>query len=113
MATSPLHKLSETSDVLFSIYRAQHDEVFARKLPLSLSFRHLPVCVYMIAKFSLRWGFFRSAAFLGQETNYRAVSEVINASKDHKLVQVAVRHRMNPEFVQICRLLRRFWPLLP
>lgn len=113
MASSALQKLSETADVLFSINRAQHDGVFIRKLPRSLSLRHLPVCVYMIAKFSLRWGFFRTAALLSQEKNYRAVCEVINARKNHKLAQVAVRHRMSPKFVQICHRLRRFWPLLP
>lgn len=102
MAISTLQKLSETSDVLFSIYRAQHDGVFLRRLPLPLSFHHLPVCVYMIAKFSLRWLFFRMAALLSQEKNYRAVCEVINPSRNHKLVQVAVRHRMSSTFVRKC-----------
>ncbi|RVD86096.1 uncharacterized protein DFL_004390 [Arthrobotrys flagrans] len=113
IAQTPLHKLSETSDVFFAISRARYDGFPVRNLP-SFTTRHVPVYAYMLVKYSSRWGFYRVAAVLCKAPRYGVVREVVNPSKDHKLDEVSFRHKINQEdFKRVGRRLRRFWPLLP
>jgi hypothetical protein len=113
-AKTPLLKLSETSDVIFSIVRAQYDGFPIRKLPLDTSPQHVILYAYMAAKFTSRWTFYRTLAMLCRAPRYDLVCGVVNPSKDHKLDEVASRHQIDPvEFKRIGRRLRRVWPLLP
>lgn len=112
-ANTPWQKLSETSDVFFSISRAQHDGFPVRKLPSFVASRHILVYAYMLAKYTSRWYFYRTAAILCNASRYDLVREVINPSKDHKIIEVASRHQIDPvEFERVARRLRRVWPLL-
>ena len=113
-AKTAWQKLSETSDVFFSISRAQYDGFPVRKLPPFVASRHVLVYAYMLAKYTSRWKFYRTAAVLCNAPRYDLVCEVINPSKDYKLVEVACRHQIDPvEFERVGRQLRRVWPLLP
>jgi hypothetical protein len=114
-AKTPLLKLSETSDVFFSIIRAHYDGFPVRKLPpFVASPRYVILYGYMLAKFTLRWAFFRTAAMLCRAPNHDMVREVVNPGKDHKLDVIALRYQLDPdEFKRVCRRLRRLWPLLP
>jgi hypothetical protein len=113
-ATTRWQKLSETSDVFFSISRALHDGFPVCKLPPFLSLRNAPAYFYMLAKYTLRWKFYRMAARLCRAPHYGLVCEVINPDKDHKLEEVASRHHIDPvAFKNVGGRLRRFWPLLP
>jgi hypothetical protein len=113
-ANTPWQKLSETSDVFFSISRAQYDGFPVRELPPFVASRHVLVYAYMLAKYTLRWGFYRTAAIICNTPHYDLVREVVNPSKDHKLDEVASRHQIDPvEFERVGRQLRRVWPLLP
>ena len=112
-AISCQQKLSETSDVFFSINRARHDGFPNRKLPV-ISSRHILVYAYMLAKFTLRWKFYRITAFFCNDPRYKDVREVVNPRKDQKLEEVALRNQINPaKFKYVGRRLRRVWPLLP
>jgi hypothetical protein len=107
-------RLSETSDVLFSISRARHDGHPIRALPPVLSPCYFPAYGYMLAKFSSRWMFYRTAAALCKAPHVGRVCEVVNPSKDEKLVVVACRHQIDPVlFKRVAGRLRRVWPLLP
>lgn len=141
-ATTTWQRLSETADVFFSISRARHDGfpvqssssllLFPRRRPqpcphpgprswprsqLFAGSRYPLVCAYMLVKYTSRWAFYRSAAFLCNTAATRktkVVSEVVNPAKDHKLHEVALRHGIDPvEFVRVGRWLRMVWPLLP
>jgi len=113
IAKTPWQKLSETSDVFFSISRAQYDGFPVRKLPPFVASRHVLVYAYMLAKYTLRWKFYRTAAILCNAPHSDLVREVVNPSKDHKLDEVASRHQIDPvEFKRVGRQLRRVWPLL-
>ena len=113
-ARTAWQKLSETSDVFFSILRAEHDGYPIRSLPPLSLWRSSPVYTYMVAKYTLRWGFYRIAARLCRSPDHRLVCEVVNPVKEHKLEEVALRHRIDPlTFKKTCRRLRRAWPLLP
>lgn len=113
LATTALKKLSETADVFYIISRAQHDGHPLRKLP-PLTSRHLLVYSYLLPKYTLRWSFYRLAAHLSKCPHPSLVREVVNPAKQHKLLEVARRHDIDPEvFVRVCRQLRRIWPLLP
>ena len=78
---------------------------------------------YMIAKFTLRWAFYRIAAgFCKREGNGKeggrggrwGVREVVNPGKESKLDVVAGRHGIDKEeFRRVARRLRLVWPLLP
>lgn len=113
-AITCIHRLSETSDVLFSISRARHDGFPICSLPPFAVSKHGLVYAYMLAKYSSRWSFYRTAAFLCDAPRCRSVGEVVNPNKDEKLVGVACRHRIDPtRFARVGRALRRVWPLLP
>ncbi|KAF2449015.1 hypothetical protein P171DRAFT_222827 [Karstenula rhodostoma CBS 690.94] len=112
-ATTYLQKLSETSDVLFSISRALHDGFPMRQLP-ALSLRNAPAYLYMLAKYTSRWKFYRVAAKLCDAPRRESIREVINPDKDHKLLEVALRHDIDPVAFKVAAgKLQRFWPLLP
>jgi hypothetical protein len=107
-------KLGETSDVFFAISRARYDGFPVYKLPPFVASRHGLVYAYMMAKYTLRWNFYRTAAILCNVPRYDLMREVVNPSKDHKLDEVASRHQIDPvEFKRVSRQLRRVWPLLP
>ncbi|KAF2137766.1 uncharacterized protein K452DRAFT_291345 [Aplosporella prunicola CBS 121167] len=113
-ANTPWQKLSETSDVFFSISRARYDGFPIRRLPPFVASRHLLVYAYMVAKYTLRWKFYRTVAAICNAPNRGLMREVINPNKDHKLGEVALRHGIDPvKFKRICLRLRRIWPLLP
>ncbi|KAF9737006.1 hypothetical protein PMIN06_004140 [Paraphaeosphaeria minitans] len=112
-ATTYWRKLSETSDVLFSMSRALHDG-FPIRRPPTLSLRNAPAYLYMLIKYTLRWKFYRVAAGLCDAPRRESISEVINPEKDHKLLEVALRHNIDPiAFKVAAGRLRLFWPLLP
>jgi hypothetical protein len=111
-ATTFLQKISESSDVIFSISRARHDGYDIHPLPRFFDRDYTLAYMYMIGKFSSRWMFFRTAAFLSRAPH--PVREVVNPTKDDKLRVVAVRHQIDPiRFKRICRRLLRIWPLFP
>ncbi len=113
-AESCLAKLSETSDVFFSISRAQYDGFPTRALPPFNASRHAVVYAYMLAKYTLRWKFYRTVARLCKVPRYDLVREVVNPGKDHKLDEVASRYHIDPiKFRRVGRRLRLVWPLLP
>lgn len=113
LAITPCQKLSETADVFYIISRAQYDGYRLRTLP-KFSFSHVWICAYLVSKYTLRWKFYRVAAFLCHCPDPDAMREVINPAKDHKVQEVACRHGIEPEsFARICRRLRLIWPLLP
>lgn len=113
-ANTPLHKLSETSDVFFSISRARHDGFPLHRLPTFNFFRNGGIYVYMMLKFTLRWGFYRVAARICQPRGAHDVREVVNPAKDRKLDEVAGRHGLDRgRFRRVGACLRRVWPLLP
>lgn len=113
LAMTPCQKLSETADVFYIISRAQHDGYPLRKLP-DFIYPHLAVYVYLISKYTLRWTFYRVAAYICRCADPNSVREVVNPAKDHKLHEVASRHGIDPvNFHRVCRRLRRIWPLLP
>ncbi|KAK7911962.1 hypothetical protein PG985_014443 [Apiospora marii] len=125
-AKGPLEKLSETSDVMFAISRAQHDGYPVRQAPLPALTSTFEgkwcwgVCAYMLAKYTSRWLFYRTAASLsGMPTlkgmpQYRSVREVVNPAKDSKIEEVASRNKVDKaKFCRVARHLRRVWPLFP
>ena len=113
-AKTPLQKLSEASDVFFSSIRAQYDGFPVRKVPPHVASHHVLVYAYMLAKFTLRWTFYRTAAVICNAPRCDLVREVVNPSKDQKLEEVASRHQIDPvEFKRVGRRLRQVWPLLP
>lgn len=119
-ATSPLARLSETSDVLYILSRARHDQSplrFSPQTPLPfiiLSQRLLLAYPYMVCKYTSRWAFYRAAAWMCDHPCAGEVREVVNPARDGKLLEVATRHGMEPlRFQRVCGRLRRLWPLLP
>ncbi|MCJ1333998.1 hypothetical protein MMC10_010705 [Thelotrema lepadinum] len=113
-ANTFLEKLSETSDVLFSISRASYDGFPVRKLPRFRVTRHTPVYAFMFAKYTLRWRFYRIAAKFSKAPHWNSVREVVNPRKDGNLYEVALRHNIDPEeFLNAGRHLRNVWPLMP
>jgi hypothetical protein len=115
-AATPFQKLSESSDVLFAISRARYDGVLttAPQLPCIFAPRYALAYPYMLAKYTLRWSFYRRAALLCKVARYDLVCEVVNPAKDSKLDHVAARHGIDSgEFRRVCAGLRRIWPLLP
>ncbi|KAI0173024.1 hypothetical protein GGR52DRAFT_572829 [Hypoxylon sp. FL1284] len=94
-ARTPLERPSETSDVFFSISRADHDGFPVQELP-QFAWHHVLIYAYMLAKFTSRWLFYQVAAFLCQFDYRFTGGEVVNPSKDSKMDQVASRHGLDP-----------------
>ncbi|KAL5335762.1 hypothetical protein BJX70DRAFT_374395 [Aspergillus crustosus] len=114
IATKWSHRLSETSDVLFSFSRARHDGLPVRSLPRMVVPYYFLAYTYMVAKYSSRWGFYRAAAYFSDAPRYGLVREVVNPRRSAKLDEVAVRHQIDPiRFKKVCQRLLRVWPLLP
>ena len=114
IATTPCQRLSETSDVFFSISRARFDGFPVRRLPSITGPCHLLIYAYMFAKYTSRWSFYRMAARICRASQYDLMREVVNPTKDHNLEEVASRHRMDrAQFKRVGRRLRRVWPLFP
>ncbi|TVY78187.1 hypothetical protein LSUE1_G006645, partial [Lachnellula suecica] len=106
-------KLSETSDVYFTIIRAKYDGFPIEDLQPFVATRDTPIYAYMLGKYTLRWGFYRTASWLCGAPRYWEVSEVVNPTKGWKLRVVAARHLMDPvEFEKVGTRLRWIWPLL-
>lgn len=113
-ATTNIHKLSEAADVFFTISRARYDGFSVGSLPSFVASRHAPVYTYMLAKYTLRWGFYRTAALFCRVPQPGAVREVVNPAKDSKMDEVSARHGIDAvQFRRVGRRLRRVWPLLP
>lgn len=114
LSTTPLQRLSETSDILFSSSRAQYDGYHGRIIPRSFRCYFLVAYLYMLAKYTSRWAFYRAAASLCKAPCRPLIREVVNPQKDAKLAEVASRHNIDPTaFQNVARQLRRVWPLLP
>ena len=108
-----LERLSETSDVLFSISRARYDGFPVRTRP-SFSYRSAIPYTYMMVKYTSRWKFYQTAALLCKSPCHRSVCEVVNPQKDKKLAEVARRHQIDPaQFRSVGGRLRKIWPLIP
>lgn len=106
-------KLSETADIFFTIIRTQYDGFPIRSLP-PYTFRHIPIYVYMVTKYTLRWVLYRTTALFCGDPHFAQVREVVNPRKDHKLKEVALRYNIDvAQFKQVCRRLQLVWPLLP
>lgn len=113
-AHSTLERLSETSDVFYILGRAQFDGYLLRRPPAANCLKHLPIYAYMICKYTSRWVFYRTAAFLCGSGSWRQVREVVNPHRDFKIREVASRHAVDlSKFERVCHALRRVWPLLP
>ena len=113
-ATTLCTRLSETSDVFFSISRARYDGHPICSLPPFVATRHGAVYAYMVAKYTSRWTFYRTAAWLCGSPRYHLVREVVNPAKNHKIDEVASRYGLEPsKFRRVAGKLRRIWPLLP
>ncbi|KAL2818253.1 hypothetical protein BDW59DRAFT_152184 [Aspergillus cavernicola] len=114
MAKTWGHRLSETSDVLFSLSRARYDGFPIRSLPSMFGPHYALAYAYMLAKYTSRWSFYRVAAYLSGAPRYDLVREVVNPSKSAKLGEVASRHQIDRvKFKRVSRQLLRVWPLPP
>ncbi|KAI0114299.1 hypothetical protein GGR51DRAFT_556154 [Nemania sp. FL0031] len=112
-ANNWLERISEASDVLFAISRARYDGFPIADIP-SLRPSNIIIYGYMIAKYTSRWAFYRTLAFLSGAPVTSKVREVVNPTKDQKLEAVARRHHIDPErFKSTGRRLRRVWLLFP
>ncbi|KAF9636602.1 hypothetical protein BFW01_g7498 [Lasiodiplodia theobromae] len=113
-AITLVERLSESSDVIFTISRAQYDGFPVGDLPPLATLNNAPVYAFMLGKFTMRWAFYRTAAYLCGAPHWRSICEVVNPAKDSKLEQVALRHDIDPVvFVRVGSKLRPFFPLLP
>ncbi|KAL8335303.1 hypothetical protein RB598_009481 [Gaeumannomyces tritici] len=121
-AESLIGTLSEASDVIFSVSRAEYEGftddratvfVFLERLS---TFWAVAVVAYMLYKFTMRWSFYRVTAYACGLRGARldAVRDVINPAKSHKLDEVAARHGVQAEeFRRVGGIVRRLWPLVP
>ncbi|CAG8135650.1 unnamed protein product [Penicillium olsonii] len=96
LAETHISRLSEASDVMFSITRAQYDGFASRRVPSFSGYQVAPICFYMLAKFTSRWLFFRVAARLCKKDDWASICEVVNPTKDEKVTSVAHRHQLDP-----------------
>ncbi|CZT50908.1 uncharacterized protein RSE6_11980 [Rhynchosporium secalis] len=110
-----IEKLSEESDVFFTISRAAFDGYSIATQPhFTASKRNMLIYAYMVGKFSSRCAFYQTAAILCRAERWKQVREVINPGKNAKLRVVAERYNIcTDKFEKVCRRLRRVWPLLP
>lgn len=116
-ATTTISRLSESSDVFFCISRAMHDRFPIVGRPTFTMGRNGVIYLYMMGKYSSRWAFYRTAAFLCEKRarlGAEAVNEVVNPRKDANLDVVAGRHGIDPvRFRRVGGRLRCVWPLFP
>lgn len=114
-ARGPIDRLSEQSDVFFTIARANHDGFRIAEQPaLTGSLRHALVYAYMLGKFTSRCAFYQTAAMLCRAERWKEVREVINPRKESKVRIVAGRFDIDPDqFERVCRRLRWVWVLFP
>jgi len=113
-APNRIYRLSETTDVFFAISRAKYDGFPIESIPsFPETFPRSIVYPYMIWKYTARWALYKAVAkFCGGD--WKNMREVVNPGKDSKLVEVALRHNIDPvKFVKVGRRIRRVWPLLP
>lgn len=62
----------------------------------------------MLAKYTLRWKFYRMAAVLCKDSHHNLMRKVVNPRNDYKLNEVAFRHQIDlVRFQRVCRHLRR------
>ncbi|EHA51059.1 hypothetical protein MGG_14838 [Pyricularia oryzae 70-15] len=113
-AVTSISQLSETADVVFTISRARfYGHHFQSHMLIAVPAGGL---LYMVAKFSLRWAFYRIVAYAcgARGRKLKDVREVFNPRKTGKVDEVAGRHGLDP---RICRIwakrVKAFWPLLP
>lgn len=64
-------------------------------MPPFVASRHIIVYAYMLAKFTSRWKYYRTAAIRCKASHYDLVREVVNLSKDQKLEEVASRYQID------------------
>lgn len=98
--------------MIFTISRARYDGHATRGLPDASA----AVLLYMGAKFSARWTFYRIVAFAcgARGERLRGVREVVNPAKASKVDEVAERHGLDRvAFRRWAGRVRMFWPLLP
>ncbi|KAL5866433.1 hypothetical protein ACKVWC_011457, partial [Pyricularia oryzae] len=91
-AVTSISRLSETADVVFTISRARFDgHPFQSHMLTAVP---ASVLLYMVAKFSLRWTFYRIVAFAcgARGQKLKDVREVVNPRKTGKVDEVAGRH---------------------
>ncbi|KAJ0415896.1 hypothetical protein BJY00DRAFT_317362 [Aspergillus carlsbadensis] len=113
-AITPLTRLSETADILFTVSRARHDGFALQfRAPWSRTYNGFAK-FYMLGKFSSRWGFYRVAAYCVGKRDWRGVREVVNPRKGGKVQEVAGRHGIESEgFKRVCRRLLWVLPVFP
>lgn len=104
-----INRWSEYSDVVYTLTRARwsgHDIVS----PLT-SGQIIYGSLYMFPKYTLRFLFFRRAGNKLGAT--RALREVRNPKKIHKLHHIAKKYNLDPDaFTEVCKRQLRHWPLL-
>lgn len=110
LAITWLHQISETADVIFTISRANYECSQIAQMPphMTASWQGIVNHSYMLAKFTSRWAFYQTVAFLCGCAHYSSVREVVNPAKDSKLGQVAQRHNIDPDkFTRVAHKLLR------
>lgn len=115
-ANTPLSRLSETCDVLFTISRAHYSgHTIPNYHPEKYyDIRHVHVWCYMALKFSSRFWFYRVVARGAGKRDWWCVREVVNPGKREKVREVAGRHGVEGERMRRATgWVRCFWPLLP
>ncbi|PYH71199.1 uncharacterized protein BO88DRAFT_413365 [Aspergillus vadensis CBS 113365] len=113
-ATTPLARLSETSDVLFTLSRAEHDGFPIAFRPAWSRTYNTVAFTYMLGKFTSRWCFYRVAAYYAGKHDWSNVREVVNPRKGTKLDEVADRHGIDKiKFGRVGRRLLWALPVLP
>jgi hypothetical protein len=102
------HRISETLDAFFSITPSRYDGFPVRQLPHFVVSRYSLPYAYMLAKYTSRWAFHRTAAMFCGAPAYGSVREVVNPSKDHKLDEVVSGHQIDvAKFRRVGGRLRR------
>ena len=111
-ATTSWQRISETSNILFSISRANFNGFPICRLPSITGPLHVLVYAYMLVKYTSCWTFYRVATMLCHAPQYNLVQEVVNPTRDHKLNEVASHHQIDQEqFKRVSCQLHQLWPL--
>jgi len=109
-ATGPIDRWSELSDVVYTYTRAHWSGHPSIAFPFSRA-RFFVGTFYMIPKYTLRWGFFRT---LGRQFDAKLrISEVRNPKKIEKLEKIADKYNLDKnQFVTKAEQLMKYWPFL-